>query len=424
MKRCNLRSHVPRLAWLCAMAFASAFAGPVAAQDVPTPKDLPSTAQAVAWIDRDPAVIEARRAHAAAGHGAAALAAGSHEWTARANTQQRNVRNAGNSTEWSAGVERAVRIGGKAGLDRQLGDVDLAIALARIGEARHEAARALADLWLGWLAAGRAKELLQDQLSFAEANLAAVDKRKRAGDASMLELNVASADLTEVRRQASQAESNLVKARAKLRVRFPDAPLGPVALADPADPMWPEARWRERIVAEADPLKVTEGQVRKAELMASRTRADKVPDPTLGVYTASENFRNERVIGISISIPLSGTYRDERLRQSLHEAEVARAALDRVRQGIEGEIAETFADAAGSVERWRLAERGAEAARDNARLTQRAYALGEADLQSLLLVRRQSLDASRAAVEARAEALRWNYRLLIDAHLIWNLAHD
>ena len=207
-------------------------------------------------------------------------------------------------------------------------------------------------------------------------------------------------------------------------MRFADAPLEPVALADPADTMWPEARWRERIVAEADPLKVAEGQLRKAELMASRTRADKVPDPTLGVYTASENFRNERVIGISISIPLSGTYRDERLRQSLQEAEVARAALDRVRQGIEGEIAETFADAAGSVERWRLAERGAEAARDNARRTQRAYALGEADLQSLLLVRRQSLDASRAAVEARAEALRWNYRLLIDAHLIWNLAHD
>ena len=70
----------------------------------------------------------------------------------------------------------------------------------------------------------------------------------------------------------------------------------------------------------------------------------------------------------------------------------------------------------------RLAERGAEAARENARLTQRAYALGEADLQSLLLIRRQSLDAYRAAVEARADALRWNYRLMIDANLIWGLA--
>jgi cobalt-zinc-cadmium efflux system outer membrane protein len=45
-------------------------------------------------------------------------------------------------------------------------------------------------------------------------------------------------------------------------------------------------------------------------------------------------------------------------------------------------------------------------------------------LQALLLVRRQALDASRAALEARAEALRWSYRLLIDAHLIWDLAND
>ncbi|REN19571.1 TolC family protein, partial [Mycobacterium tuberculosis] len=56
------------------------------------------------------------------------------------------------------------------------------------------------------------------------------------------------------------------------------------------------------------------------------------------------------------------------------------------------------------------------------RLTQRAYALGEADLQSLLLARRQFLEASRSALEARADALRANYRLLVDAHLIWDLA--
>ena len=417
MKHPLLGIHV---AWLCA----AALIGPVLAQDLPTPKDLPSTAQAVAWIDKVPAVVEAHRALAAAGHGAAALAAGSHEWTARANTQRRDVRNTGNTTEWSVGVERAVRIGGKAGLDKQLGDVEVAIAQARIGEARHEAARALSDLWLGWLAAGRARDLLQQQLTFAEANQAAVDKRKRAGDASLLDLNVAQADLSEVRRQASQADSNLAKARAKLQVRFPDAPHEAVALTDPVDPMWPEARWRERIVAEADPLNIAQEQLRKAELTASRTRADKVPDPTLGVYTASEAFRNERVIGISISVPFGGSYREQRLRQALQETEVARAALDRVRQGIESEIAETYADAAGSVVRWRLAERGAEAAHENARLTQRAYTLGEADLQSLLLVRRQSLEASRAAVEARAEALRWNYRLLVDAHLIWDLAHD
>jgi len=394
------------------------------AQDVATPKDLPSTVQAAAWIDKDPAVVEARRALAAAGHGAAVLAAGTHEWTAKASTQRRQVGGVGNSTEWSVGVERGIRIGGKAGLDRQLGEVDIEIGRARVGEARHEAARALADLWLNWLAAHSAQALLKEQLSFAETNLAAVEKRKRAGDASALDVSIAQSDLAEVRRQASQADSTLAKARAKLKLRFPEAPLDPGPLSDPAEPMWPEPRWRERIVAEADPLKAAEGQVRRAELTASRTRADKVADPTVGVFTSSEAFRNERVIGVSVSIPFGGSVREQRLLQSLQETEVARAALDRARQGIEIEIAETFADAVSGVERWRIAERGAEAARESARLTQRAYSLGEADLQSLLLVRRQSLEALRAAREARAEALRWNYRLLIDAHLIWDLAND
>ena len=86
-----------------------------------------------AWIDKDPLVVEARRALAATGHGAAALAAGSYEWTARASAQRRNVRDAGNSNEWSAQLERGVRIGGKAALDRQIGDADIAVARARIG---------------------------------------------------------------------------------------------------------------------------------------------------------------------------------------------------------------------------------------------------------------------------------------------------
>lgn len=399
-------------------------AGLAAAQEVATPKDLPPTAQAQAWIDKDPAVVEARRALDAAGHGAAVLAAGPHEWTANASTQRRNVGGVGNTTEWSVGVERGIRIGGKAGLDRQLGEVDIEIARARVSEARHEAARALSDLWLNWLAAHSAQALLKEQLSFAETNLAAVDKRKRAGDASALDLSIAQSDLAEVRRQASQADSTLAKAGAKLKLRFPEATLAPAALSDPAEPMWPEARWRERIVAEADPLKTAERLVRRAELTASRTRADKVPDPTVGVFTSSEAFRNERVIGISVSIPFGGSVRERRLQQSLQEAEVARAALGRARQGIEIEIAETHADAVGGLERWRIAERGAEAARESARLTQRAYTLGEVDLQSLLLVRRQSLEALRAAGEARADALRWTYRLLIDAHLIWNHAND
>jgi outer membrane protein TolC len=262
------------------------------------------------------------------------------------------------------------------------------------------------------------------QLSFAESNLAAVDKRKRAGDASALDVNVARTDIGEVQRQDSLAATQLAKAQARWRVRFAGNEPAMQALSEPVELPMPEAPWRERVLADADPIKAAEAEVRQAELSADRARADRLADPTIGVYTASEAVRNERVIGVSISIPFGGGYRDQRSLQALREVDVARAVLDRQRQLIETEAAETYAEAQGSLQRWRVAEQGATVATESARLMQRAYTLGEADLQSLLLARRQSLEAQRAALDARGDALRWQHRMLIDAHLIWGLQDD
>ena len=394
------------------------------AEQRPTPPDLPPTELARESIDQDPAVVEARRALSAAGHGAAALRAGSHEWTTKIAAQRRRYDNGGNSNEWTASLERTIRIGGKAGIDAQLGDNDLVIGQARIGEARHEAARALADLWIDTLATSRQRELWAEQLSFAETSHQAVEKRRKAGDASMLDVNVARADLIEVQRQLSAATTAEAKSKAKLVVRFPTLKYEPKPLAEPTALDMSLPQWRDRILSESDPIKIAEGLLKKAELSAARAKADRIPDPTIGVYTASEAFRNERIIGLSVSIPLSGSYRSERMQQALQEAEAARAKVERQKREEEAEIVEAYADATGGLELWRLASQGLSTTRDSARLTQRAYMLGEADLQTLLLARRQALDASTAAEQARVEALRWHYRLLVDAHLIWALEDD
>lgn len=337
--------------------------------------------------------------------------------------QRRNYDGGGPaSNEWNAQLERPIRVNGKADLDRQLGETEQLIAQAKLSEAVREAARSLLELWIDVLSAAQAQKLFQEQQAFAQTNLRAVESRKKAGDASALDVSVAMADFADMERQANQADSNLAKARAKLRVRFPGAQLSTQSMADPLPPGDTESLWLQRVLDAAAPLRAAEGLLHKAELAASRASADRVPDPTVGVFAASEAFRKERIVGVSISIPLSGTYRNERMKQALQEVEMARAAVERQRRELGAAVAETYADATGNLTRWQLAERGATATGESARLTQRAYSLGEADLQSLLLARRQFLDASRAALEARADALRANYRLLIDAHLIWDLA--
>ena len=61
---------------------------------------------------------------------------------------------------------------------------------------------------------------------------------------------------------------------------------------------------------------------------------------------------------------------------------------------------------------------------ENAALMQRAYALGEAELQALLLARRQATMAINNALQAQLTALKAYYGLLVDAHMIWDLNHD
>ncbi len=390
----------------------------------PAATELPSTTQAQAWLRQDPAVRQAAAELSGAGHVAGQLRASPHEWTLKATGQQRRYTVGPSSNEWSAQLERTIRLPGKRAMDRDLGDAEIALAEARLGEAIHEAARSLLDLWMDWLQAEHARQLMTDQARFAQASLDAVQTRLRAGDASRLEVNVAAGDLSEVRQRLAVAEAEASKAAARLRIRFPAAPATAPTLGEPQAIEGSQAAWRERVLATSDPLRIAELELRKAQQQAARTRADRLPDPTVGLFTASETFGRERIVGVSVSVPLPGGYRRERLGQALTAVDAAGAARDRQQRLEEIAIAEAFTDANGNYARWQLARSGAAQTADTARLTQRAYGLGEADLQTLLLARRQSLDAARTALEARVTALRARYRLLIDAHRIWGLEHE
>lgn len=393
---------------------------PLYAAGTTAPSDLPNAEQVRVAIGQDPSVNQARHAVQAATHSAAMLAASPYEWTAGASTQRRRVDGGGTSDEWNLHLERTIRIGGKAGLDRDLGDVGLQLAKAQLGVVRDESARQLLDLWLDWLTARQSRELLAEQVRFAEANAGAVDKRRKAGDASMLELNVARGDLAEVQRQANAAAATEAKAQATLRVRYPHLPLDARPLSEPVLPERDEAQWRALITDNSSLLRAAQWGLKKAELTAARARADRVPDPTIGVFTASEGAGTERIVGLNVSIPLGGTYRAQSAKEALQQVEVTRSGMDKQIRDLDVQIATLVSDASSSFIGWQAAEQSALAARDNARLTQRAFSLGEADLQSLILVRRQSVDATNAAVTARADALRARYRLLIQARLLWD----
>jgi len=389
-----------------------------------TPSDLPPAELARAATEQEPSVVKARYALEAAGHAGRRIAASPYEWSVGVDGQRRRYDTGGNSNEWAARIERPIRIGGKAELDQGLGDATERIARVELAQARHEAARALADLWIDWLATIQARELAKEQLGFAESSASAVAGRRKAGDASLLDLNAAQADAAEARRQFDAVQAQEAKAILRLRARFPSLVMEPRSLSEPVELDMEEVQWRERVLAESETLRIMQESLKRAELTADRARADRIPDPTVGIYTASEARRSERIVGVSVSIPLGGTYRRETMQEALKQVDVTRAELERQRKEVDLAIAETINDARTALRRWRLAEQSAQMARENARLGQRGYALGEGDLQSLLLLRRQSVDAVGASLSSRIEALKARNRLLVDAHLIWGLADE
>lgn len=157
-------------------------------------------------LEQDPSVAAARATLDAARRESNILDASPYEWTARATGQRRRVENEANSNEWNVALERTIRLPAKASADRKLGQATVDEAEARYGEAMHEAARDLLELWMAWLQANANYELSKSMQQFAVENLSAVQKRAKAGDAAKLDVSLAQSELAEQRRQTNEAK--------------------------------------------------------------------------------------------------------------------------------------------------------------------------------------------------------------------------
>jgi len=381
--------------------------------------DLPSHDAVARWLASDPAVREADSGRAAAGHEAGMLRASPNEWTVTATGQRRHFESGGTSNEWNAGIERTVRLPGKKALDTGLGDRTMEVADARYAAATRQALGELLDLWLSWCASAEDRRLADSQGDIAAANRNAVEKRVRAGDASKLDLNLADADLADVERLRSETRTKEAEKRARLVARFKDVPAEAPALSQPVDVLETPETLKTRLVDQNPALQIAAAEQSFAELAVARERADRIPDPTVGAFSASEAYNTERLVGLSISVPLPGAYRSQRLGRALSIRDQSEAIVARERQKIDAESAADIVEVRGTLESWALAQTAAQRSEENVRLTQRAYALGEADLQTLLLARRQLLEAKRTLVASQSAAVGSRYHLLLDSGGLW-----
>lgn len=385
------------------------------------PEVLPPQEQVVRVLERQPLFAAARAGIAVEEANRQGLVAGSHEWTVRATSQRRREIAGSNYYENGIALERPLRWGSKAGKDAQLGDSGVRLSQLRLADAWHEAARSLMRSWFEWLREARSAARLQQNAQLLDRQVRIAGQRVKAGDAPRMELALVETERDRARSAAMAAAQRRDLVLAAMYGRYPGLNLAvPDALPEPATFTMSVAQWRDEILAENHEVGVARAEAEQSRLAAERAALDRLPDPTLGVHYMEERGRQERLLGMSVSIPIPGSARSA---QSLASASRAEIAQDHAREAmlkVEADATQAAMRAEAAQSSWRQMEAISRAAESNADLALRAYALGELGLNDTLLARRQALDALTGAEQARIDALEAQSRLLLDAHRIWD----
>jgi len=394
------------------------------AQERPRFADLPPNPQVAAALAASPGVVGALSAVDVERARARGLAAGSYEFTLRADLARRRVSDPSDTYgEWGLALERPFRLPGKSQLDRQLGEQGVKVARLTAGDAVHEAGRSLLRLWFAWAKESAQLDSWRQQAVLAQDQLAAVQKRQRAGDAPKMEFNLAQAASVQAESNWIQARSREATARGALERSFPEITTPPrIVLLEPLPIENDLEYWSEQVLAHNHQLAAARAESERYSISGARMRAERRPDPTVGVRYGNEFGGSEKVAGVYLSVPIPGSARRAASEASTHQMAEAHAREAAIRRQSMVETAAALEQARAGYENWTRMRVAAEGLRRHADLVARAYQLGESALPEVLAARRMALEAELAAIGAQTEAQEARYRLLLDAHQLWPLS--
>ena len=339
--------------------------------------------------------------------------------------QQRRIDSGPRYREWELDLTKSVRWPGKVALDRRIGALEAETGQLGVEDAHHQGARLLLAQWMAWLRAGTQARIAAEQVELLERDRAVIDRRVALGDAAVKDRLAADAALGEARALALESALADAAARRDLGATFPSLPLpqrAPVAIAPPALPGAPAA-WVERIVARSHEIGIARRNAERAAAEAARARADRVPDPVLGIRLLSDLGGGEKVYGVVLGLPLGVRYRGAEAAEKGAQADATRAQALQIEREVRLQAAQQVSRAEALQAVWRQRAAALVAARASAAKIERAYALGEAGIAEVLLARQARQTAALAAGRAAVDALEAIERVTVDAHERWH-RHD
>ena len=267
---------------------------------------------------------------------------------------------------------------------------------------------------------------LQQQLEQIQDYMIMTQQRIRAGDAPRLELMLLTNEYNQIDEQYMQVKTAYYQAQQLLARDY----RGTIPQQWNSDHIqvnaiqYTEQQWVQQILSANHELELVRTQAEQQYAVLKREQLNKIPDPTIGLGYSLEQSRTENLIGVTVSVPLSG--RQTRAAEGMAAAEARKAdyEVSRVTNRLSQEAKYLSTQMESAYVRCNKAQQNLNQLQQQHSLMQKAYKLGELSLNELLLHSQQLIEARSRVDQAKVDYVESYALLLLNSHQLWPLHED
>ncbi len=306
-------------------------------------------------------------------------------------------------TDYEFGVAQMFEPGARRSARIDGANAAVAQSTANIEEVTRTVFRLAASAYYRAVHAHERIRLLSSAYDVASSVYTTADRRFRAGDIAVLEVNIARAARARVAadREAAEAERALAtgELRRLLRIDGDVIVEGALGRTDQADLTAALQGARQR-----PELGVLEAGIREAEAELRLGSSFARPEYGVGVKYSREEGDQIVLGGMKVTLPMFSKGQEQRVTGAARAARL-RAELEAARARVQLEVRATFDAYSRRLAAVRLLETDAVPGLDeNEQLTTRSFEVGQIGLADLLLIRREILDTRAQYLDALLEA--------------------
>lgn len=310
---------------------------------------------------------------------------------------------------WGAGLAQVFETGGQGRYRRDVATASLEALHLEITDTQRQVRSDVATRFYQVLALQQRVELETQALRLFDDAAAAVQKRRRAGEDTKLDANVAMVEAERARNQLALAHEQLIEVRRELADRLqlaestvPQAQgdLTPLATGYTLDELLNSLANQPRLLALAE-------REKSANARLKLENASMSPDMTVGVNMGREGpgTARERFTTLSVSVPLPLFKRNAAaIGQATTEATQAQIERETSTRDAKANVRAYWFKLTSQEQRVRrLQQSVVPALNENQTLSVKSRQAGQIGLLELIVVNRQALDARRDLIEALTE---------------------